>query len=255
MKNKTGSLTALAVVTITGTILAGSASAAPVTFAQYTQTNGAIQQWTVSNSGTTTTVSATGAVQFTLSGVSGLPFAQGPRAATFTLSATSGQIGNCGVACGPGDSYVEPGYSGMFSFIDTILGTNLLSGTFAVTGSPATTGAQFSSSIGSTGGSFNGSSTAGNLQQLVLTSSYLNFVGQTQEDASFSLSSLIPNFNVGTVTSGQAYVNGTFHAAGSGTFSSNPGPVSATPEPATFALIGSGFVALGLLRRKKVLLN
>src|SRR6185437_15521100 len=111
------------------------------------------------------------------------------------------QIGNCGnptTPCGPGDSLVQPGYAGTFSFIDSSagshFGTNLLSGTFAVTGSPATTGAQFSSSVGSTGGSFNASATAGNLNQLVMTSAYLNFIGQTEENASWSLSSLIPNF-------------------------------------------------------------
>jgi hypothetical protein len=61
--------------------------------------------------------------------------------------ATSGQVGNCGVSCGAGDSFVQPGYTGTFSFIDTatVPGANLLSGTFAVTGSPSTTGAQFSS--------------------------------------------------------------------------------------------------------------
>jgi hypothetical protein len=52
-------------------------------------------------------------------------------------------------SCGPGDSFVQPGYSGTLSFIDTPVGPddgdNLLSGSFAVTGSPSTTGAQFSS--------------------------------------------------------------------------------------------------------------
>jgi len=222
--------------------------AIPVTFGQYFQQNGATQQWSISTSGNTTTVSASGAVDFLFSGVSGLPFS-GPEAATFSFNATSTQLGNCGVNCGPGDSYVQPGYSGTFSFIDAGAhpGANLLSGTFAVTGSPSTTGAQFSSSIGSSGGSFNASATAGNLSQLVLTSNYLAFIGETDENASWSLSSLIPNFATGTVTGNQAYPGaGPFNASGSGTFSSNPGPVAA-PEPSTFALFGSGLLGLGCL--------
>ena len=223
----------------------------PVTFAQYFQSNGALQQWSVSTAAGTTTVSASGATQFLFSGVPGLPFV-GVEDATFTLHAISTQLGNCGVACGPGDSYVQPGYSGTFSFIDngSAPGTNLLSGTFSVTGTPSTTGAQFSSSIGSSGGSFNGSSTAGNLQQLVLTSSYLNFTGQTEENASFSLSSLIPNFSVGIVTAGKAFPGSQFNAAGSGTFSSNPGPTF-VPEPATFFLVGGALVGLGVMRRRR----
>jgi hypothetical protein len=233
------------------TLAVGPAMAAPLTFAQYFQSNGSQQQWTVSTAGGTTTVTATGPVLFQFSGVP-VPFAA-PEISTFTLSATSSQEGNCGVSCGPGDSFVQPGYTGTFSFIDAGMfpGTDLLSGTFAVTGSPATTGAQFSSSIGGTGGSFNASSTAGNLNQLVFTSAYLNFVGQTQEDASWSLSSLIPNFAVGTTTLNQAFpAAGPFNASGTGTFSSNPGPVG-TPEPATLVLIGGGLCLVALTMRRR----
>jgi hypothetical protein len=98
--------------------------------------------------------------------------------------------------------------------------------------------------------------TAGNLNRLVFTSGFLNFVGQTQEDASWSLSSLIPNFAVGTVTLNQAFpAAGPFNAAGSGTFSSNPGPWA--PEQGPLVLIGGSLcaVALAMRRRKKVLLS
>jgi hypothetical protein len=225
---------------------------ASVTFAQYLQTNGSQQQWSITSNGSSVTVTASGQVLFLFSGVTGLPFA-GPEAANFTLTATSTQAGNCGVACGPGDSYVEPGYSGTFSFIDagSAPGANLLSGTFAVTGSPSTTGAQFSSSVGSNGGSFNASATAGNLNQLVFTSDYLNFISQTNEDASWSLSSLIPIFATGPVTLGKAFpAAGTANAAGSGTFSSNPGPGS-VPEPASMAMIGGGLCAFAVILRKR----
>ncbi len=222
------------------------AAATPVTFAQYVQQSGAQQAWSVTTLAGSTHISAMSNVQFSFSGVAGLPFS-GPENALFTLSATSGQVGNCGVACGAGDSYVQPGYSGTFSFIDAgaAPGANLLSGTFAVTGSPATTGAQFASSIGSSGGSFNASSTLGNLNQLVMTSAYLAFNGQTNENASWSLSSLIPNFSVGPVTGSTAYpATGAFNASGTGTFSSNPGPTANVPEPSTFALLG-GLLAMG----------
>lgn len=109
----------------------------------------------------------------------------------------------------------------------------MLSGTFAVTGTAATTGAQFGSHIGSNGASFDASATAGNLDQLIFTSQYLAFIGETDEDASWSLSSLIPNFAVGTVTNDQAYpAAGVLNASGTGTFSSNPVPA---PQPTTLA--------------------
>ena len=250
ISNRTGPIWATLAL---AAIAVGPVMAAPVTFAQYNQLNGNTQQWSITTSGSSTVVTATGSVLFTFS-VPGLPF--GPsEAATFTLSATSSQIGNCGVSCGAGDSLVQHGYAGTFSFIDAGLfpGTNLLSGTFAVTGSPATTGAQFSSSIGGSGGSFNASATAGNLNQLVFTSSYLNFAGQTQEDASWSLSSLIPDFSVGTVTANQAFPGPQFNASGTGTFSSNPGP--SIPEPGSLVLIGGGLciAALTMRYRRKVL--
>lgn len=228
------------------------ALAADVTFAQYIQTNGSAQEWSVSTSGGVTTVHATGAVLFQFSSVPGLPFS-GPEAATFTLNATSAQVGNCGVACGPGDSFVQPGYSGTFSFVDAGIapGTNLLSGIFAVTGSPSTTGAQFSSSVGGSGASFNASATPGNLNQLIMSSAYINFIGQTQETASWSISSLNPNFATGTVTANQSFPGPTFTGSGSGTFSSNPGPVAATPEPGTVLMLGGGLIALSQLRRRK----
>jgi len=237
-------------------VVASPALATPLTFAQYFQLNGAQQQWAITNTGATTTITASGNVLFNFSGVSGLPFA-GPEDAMFTLTVSSGQLGNCAINCLAGDGFTQQGYTGTFSFIDNsggfANGMNLLSGTFAITtGSAATTGAQFSSNVGSSGGSFNGSSTAGNLNQLVLTSAYLNFTGQVQENASFSLSSLIPNFAVGAVVADQADPSGTFNAAGSGTFSSNPGPTNATPEPASAFLIGGGLIGLGLLGRKKL---
>jgi hypothetical protein len=242
---------------------------AQVTFASYGETSSDLQQWSITTStctvsptctnGLTTTTTATGSVQFEFSGVPGAPV--GELTGQLNLSATSYAIGNCGgtasPACANGVSYGQPGYAGSFSIVDTSLPTgeqDLLSGTFAVTGTPATTGAQFSSNIGSTGGSFNASSTATNLLQLVLSSSYMNFSGLT-EDASFSYSSLDPLFAVGSVSNGtQAFpAMGTSLASGTGTFSSD----TVVPEPATatVALIGAGLIGLGVLRRRRKLLR
>jgi hypothetical protein len=228
-------------------VAAAPVLATPLTFAQYIQSDGAEQQWSISSSGGTSVISASGSGKFSFSGVVGSPFV-GPESVNFTLSATSNQLGNCGVSCGPGDSYVQPGYTGAFSFIDTgsAPGANLLSGTFAVTNSPSTTGAQFSSSIGSSGGNFNSSSTSGNLSQLVLTSSYIGFTDAVVEDASWSLSSLIPNFSAGPVSAGkQADPGGVFDAAGTGTFSY---ATSATDisEPDAMSLLAPALLLIGV---------
>ncbi len=249
-----GGLIATAALVLIG---AGPACADPITFAQFIETNGA-QDWTVSESTngsiTTTSVGATGTAYFSFQGLGIEPFGGAPVFANFTLNATSASLGNCAVSCGAGDGFTQAGYSGTFSFTDAVtgalFGSNLLSGTFAVTGSPATTGAQLTANEGSGNASFTASATAGNLSQLILTSSYVVFdPSTTQEVASFSLSSLIPNFATTTPTGNQAYPSGSYTAAGSGTFSSNPAP-SVTPEPSTILLIGGGLFGLGLMRRR-----
>ena len=230
------------------------AMAVPVTFAQFVQQNGNQQAWSVTtNAGGTTTVTSNSTVLFTFSGVSGLPFG-GAEPATFSLSATSTMLGNCGLNCGVGDSFVQPGYTGSFSFIDAgaAPGTNLLSGTFSVSGSPTSSGAQFRSTVGGTGAGFNGTSTPNDTNLVNFTSDYLGFALQTQETASFSLSSLIPNFATGSVLAGQARpAVGTFRASGTGTFSSDPGPVGRVPEPASMLLLGAGLAGIAAVRRRK----
>ena len=186
------------------------------------------------------------AVNFTFLGT-GAPFGGLAQNATLTVSATSDTDGNCAHNCANGDQFTQDCYSGYFTFTDTALGTTLLHGVFQVVGTGATLS---TNAIGGTGASFVGIADANDLNQLVLSSAYLNFVNQTQETASFSLSSVTPDFDIGFVTAAQAYPT-TFAAAASGTFSSNPGPMVA-PEPATFAMIGGGLIGLGVLRRRKV---
>src|SRR5580704_2434776 len=71
-----------------GTMLTVSpAVAAGVTFAQYNQDNGNDQQWRISVSGNTTTISASGTADFLFSGVPGAP--GGDLLSNFLLSVTS----------------------------------------------------------------------------------------------------------------------------------------------------------------------
>jgi hypothetical protein len=261
---KTMAFNSLHCLALTGALAligVGPSRAAPITFAQFVETNG-VQDWSIteSTSGltTTTTVAEAGTVYFSFQGAGAQPFGGAPMLANFTLNATSTSLGSCNNSCGGGDGFSQAGYSGTFSFTDgiagSLFGSNFLSGTFAVTGSPSTTGAQFTSNLGSGNAGFTASATAGNLNQLVMTSAYVAFpITTTQEVASFSLSSLIPNFAITTPVAVAAYPSGSFTAAGTGTFSSNPAPL-VTPEPGALVLIGGGLLGIGVMRRRKLAL-
>jgi hypothetical protein len=249
----------LAVLFALPLVTVSTAAASGVTFANESQTTNG-QNWTISNSATATTVTATGVVTFTFLDPTIL-IAGIPQTANFTLTATSDQSGTCGL-CGSGTTFNQFGYFGTFSFIDTTAGAydgdNLLSGTFAVTGVPSLTGAQFTANIGSGNGTFVASDTAGNLNQLVLTSAFINLSTATDQVSSWSLSSVTPNFAVGSSAGGQAYPSGTFTGADSGQFSATfPTTFVSAPEPGTLplTLIGGILCALAFIprhRRSKV---
>jgi len=251
----------LTAAVVASAVMSASPSIAQVTFAQFDQTNGSAQQWTLSEATaseiTTTTLTASGSVEFTFGVLPGLPFTNG-EPATFTFSATSTQSGQCNQpTCANGNSFDQAGYSGTFSFIDagSNPGANLLSGTFSTTGNPSQTGGSFGADIGANEGTFTASTDATNPAQVTFTSAYLSFVGAGSETASFSLSSLedaLPTNNYFVTTStinSQAYPAQQFTAAGDGTFSSDQAPISATPEPATLGLIGCGLLGFGIFFR------
>jgi hypothetical protein len=230
---------------------ASPAAAGVVTFASYTETNASQDQWSISTSviglNTATTISASGEVEFSFSGA-GLPFSTGEDA-TFTLNATSVTAGNTN-----GSNYAQGGYYGSFSIVETAAdadpGANLLSGVFQVVG----TGAQITSTVNGSGGSFDASATTGDLNQLMMTSAFVNLAGQTYEDSSWALSSLSPIFTTSGAPADYPTA-GPFDASGLGTFASNPG-ASPVPEPATFGLIGGALLlGLGGFRRKRVLVG
>jgi len=233
----------IAVMFALAMLAATPATAGDVTFAQVSQTTDA-NQWTISTTGTTTTITASGDVYFSY--LVGVPGLSGPQEAAFTFTATSSSFGSCATNCGNDDGFTQGGYSGTFTYTDLANGQNLLSGTFTVVAS----GGTFGSNVGGSGGSFN-VTTAGGNNQLMLTSAYLGFSGMSDEDASWSLSSLIPVFAINQTTATGGYVaDGTFTMAGTATFSSDQTP-AVMPEPGTFAMIGGGLIGLGLLRRKK----
>jgi len=248
-------------------ILAAPAAANTITFAQYFEQGGG-QQWTVTNNGSNTiTISASGTEFFEFSNTA-TPFDGDLLTATFTLNATSTTAGNCNTTCGANDPYNENGYHGTFSFLATgdtgvgiANGTNLLSGTFNTT--LGQKGATLSSAPGSGSATLQDSTDPTNTTQLVFTSAILSFASQTSENASYSLSSVNPNFSLRSIgppgcgasplPQCTAFPGGTgntpdqFSAAGTGTFATAPGFV---PEPGSMTLIGLGLCGIAVISRR-----
>jgi hypothetical protein len=233
------------------TILAAPAAANTITFAQYFENTGN-QEWTISNSSNTITITASGDETFRFSNT-GTALDGKFIDATFNFSATSTTAGNCGSTCGQNDSFSETGYSGTFSFVTPFAefglpaNTNLLSGTFNVSPSPAV-GATLNANVGAGSATINASTSTTAPTQLVLTSAVVNLSGQTSENLSFSLSSVNPPVSLVSVSSGTGYPGpGPFTAAGTGTFATQPGFV---PEAGSMLLTGFGLCGIAAISRR-----
>ena len=202
-----------------------------VTFAQFLDIGGT-NSFVMTNNGTSDTFTGSTQILFGYENISGylLPALQGYETATLTISATTtttGSINNGNVQ--------ESGFSGSFSIIAStpVMGmSNLLSGTFQSL-------ATFTGGNGANSATFSDSTP--NSTEVIFTSSFISFVNPQTEAFGLSFSSVNPDF--------QLAVNNfiaNFTAAGTGTFSSNPPPISDIPEPSSIFSMGLGLFALAV---------
>ncbi|QXQ08504.1 PEPxxWA-CTERM sorting domain-containing protein [Sphingosinicellaceae bacterium] len=202
--------------------------------------------FTVANANATSVV-ATRNVSFSFLQPSISPFVTNVVAG-FTLDATtpSGSIAtlNSGFL-------IQPGISGSFSFVTTApitigattyaIGSNLLHGVF-------TNSAVFGSRNGSSGG-FSGSSSA--TTSIVYTSDFLTFDPASTLDFSLSLTSILSVVQATPTNGDPLHALRSFRALSTGSFSSDPAPTAAVPEPAVWGMMIVGFGIVGVQSRRR----
>ena len=221
----------LTVLTLT-LLMAGAASATPVTFLNLNELLSSVNMYTLTNNGgTSNTLSVVnGSVVFNFSVPNAL--GTGFRNGVFNFTANSTTPATVGSG-----NYTEQGFSGSGTILDSLTNTIAFSWTFGPT-------ATFTGAVGGTSATFNDSTPPNT--EINYISPYLTFPATISESFSFGFTSAIPAYLVGA---------GGFldDATGSGvaTFSSNPGP-SGAPEPATAFLLGSALVGLALIGRKRL---
>lgn len=210
----------------------GTAGASQI--AQFIQFNQNSSIFTFTDmSGTSESFAASGQIDFTFATGLGTPFDGVERLANFTLTATSSTAGTTVLTTDH-----EGGFSGTFSIMDALLGTNLLSGTFGSSAFASGTDGGFAADF---------QDSTPPLGEVSFSSAYLDFAPSTITQAfAFSLSSISPDFTLG---SGGFIANAS--GVGTGTFSAEPLPVSSTPEPTTLTTIGLALTGLGVFLRKK----
>ena len=265
-----------AAMTLAGLTAAAPASAEIRTFANYSGVGGANMYWqrtgtTFSSVGTPAQVAASrasalatagghfftvsaptsttpGAVQTEFTFLDPNLFGLGALAASFRFDATA----TAGSPAQRAGSFVyEPIVSGTFSFTYTgtidlkrggtvyRTGANLLSASFR--------GGTIAGQIGATSGSSTASSAVAG-ETIAYTSDVLDFSHTVEQDFALSLSSITRGL---TALPNQALRS--FAATTTGSFSTDPAPVgSATPEPATWAMLIVGFGFVGVSRRRQV---
>jgi hypothetical protein len=151
-----------------------------------------------------------------------------------------------------GTTITQSNISGSFSFLSTAAitigsttfaaGSNLLSGTF--------TNGAILGTRNTTGGSFSGSTPSSAINY---SSDFLTFVPNSSYDFSMSLTSISPALNALLTNAAPTRALRTFRAVVGGSFSSDPAPTVAVPEPAIWLQLIAGFGLVGVAaRRRKV---
>lgn len=254
MKIKTTATAIAAALLLTAT----GASAAIVTFAQFTNSSGGRNVRWVNNG--TNGVNGTGGRLYTTASPTGTVAANSAASFSFVLAPLSGlgmipanffmdiTVASANPATASGTTRIQAVPTGSFSFTTTAPvffgnaifapGSNLLSGTFTagtISGS-GTSGSFFGDTSGST---------------LVYTSDFLNFSLTADRDFAMGLTSITqPLFRS---TAGGAKALRSFRAFANGGFASNPAPIpfGAIPEPQVWGLMVVGFGLVGVQVRRR----
>ena len=155
-----------------------------------------------------------------------------------------------------GNLIIQPNIVGSFSFISTsaitlgsttyATGSNLLSGTF--------TNATIAGARNGTSAGFSGSTPS---SSIVYTSDFLNLAPGSSYDFGMSLDQISPTLNALPTSSTPTRALRSFRAVAGGQFSSDPAPLAAIPEPATWLQLLADFGIIGVVarrRKRKVLL-
>lgn len=231
---------------VAGTMLSATvATAEPITFAQFQQTTGTDTFRVTNGTGSTGTLSTIGTpmVNFSFLRPAMQAAGLGNNDAIFNLTGTITTPANVMVLPGP-DPINQLVNSGTLSFTRTTAAsvgsgsrTNLLTISF--------TNAILTGSVGSTSGSLLASTPD---SVLLFTSDFLNFDNTIARDFALALSS-ITGGGLGRANASESLR--AFTADATGTFSSDPAPLSGVPEPAALGLLGLGVVGIALRRRRK----
>lgn len=222
-----------------------AAQAAPITFAQFQQLNGTDTFRVTNGTGSNGTLTTIGApiVNFSFLRPTLQAIGLGNNDAVFNLSGTITTPANVMTIPGP-DPITQLVNSGSLSFTRTTAAsfgtgsrTNLLTINF--------TNAVLTGTVGSTSGSLLASTPE---SVMSFTSDFLNFDDTISLDFALALSS-ITGGGLGRANASESLR--AFTADATGTFSSDPAPLSTVPEPAALGLMGLGLVGVALRRRRK----
>ena len=220
--------------------LASLASAAPVTFGQFTEVNGSNAFHFNNNVASASFVAAT-PVNFSFSNVSGLPVElQGIQGATLTLTASTTTA-----ATAPTASTLRQRFD---TFVHSIVRNSPIDGKsnlLTVDLTPAAiNGAKAALAGSKNGGAAQLAGGTGAGLTVAFTSDFVDFSDSEVRDIALSFSSVTPHL----LKSGHFLK--TFTAAGTGTFSADVAPtfIPSIPEPASLSLL---VAAAGLLVRRR----